>query len=112
MNKFTEILDPDGDNDSDINLGQDSQQFNFNKNSTTASPMANYDTDVNKPPPDLPLPSLSPKSPKSPKNTKNMTAQEKRDMIKNNKIAKRNDKEFELREIKKKMNNIKFLHQQ
>lgn len=72
--------------------------------------MANYDTDVNKPPPDLPLPSLSPKSPKSPKNTKNMTAQEKRDMIKNNKIAKRNDKEFELREIKKKMNNIKFLH--
>lgn len=33
-------------------------------------------------------------------------------MINNTKIAKRNDKEFELKEIKKKMNNIKFLHQQ
>ena len=76
------------------------------------SPMANYAPEakakkaakavVEAPPP------LSPKSPK----VKNMTAQQKRELINNTKIAKRNDKEFELKEIKKKMNNIKFLHQQ
>lgn len=72
--------------------------------------MGNYDNEAKKQPSPGPTAEVPQQATKS-NNTKDMTAQQKRDLIKNAKIAKRNDKDLEIKDIKKKLNSVKFLHQ-